>query len=107
MTTENPPLLLPVTRARERRRRRLRPADLGRGVVLYPVFTAVAVVILFPVVWMVYSSFKSNAEIFDDVFALPRRLRLDNYAQVVTNAGLGGWFANSVLVTVVSVLGLL
>lgn len=108
MTTSRASLVVPAARERTRRRhRRLHAVDVVRGVVLYPVFTVLAVVILFPVVWMIYSSFKSNAAIFDNVFALPTSLRLENYERVFRNAGLATWFGNSVLVTVASVLGLL
>lgn len=87
--------------------RRSRSVDVARYVLLYPVFLAVSVAILFPVAWMVYSSFKSNADIFADVFALPRSLFLGNYESVFATAGLGNFFKSSLLVTVVSVLGLL
>ena len=98
----------PAARSTTRRRlRRLRPADIVKAVVLYPVFTVLAVVILFPVVWMVYSSFKSNGAIFDNVFALPTSFFLDNYTKVIKGAGLANWFRSSVVVTVISVLGLL
>lgn len=109
MTTERATLLeLPAVSSGTRyRRRHLRSATVVKGVVLYPVFLAVAVVILFPVVWMVYSSFKSNAAIFDNVFALPKSISFENYVRVVRTAGLGSWFKSSVFVTVISVAGLL
>jgi ABC-type glycerol-3-phosphate transport system permease component len=87
--------------------RRGRRAGWLKALLLYPVFLVLSLVILFPVGWMVYSSFKSNAQIFDNVFSLPTGLYLDNYSQVFEVAGLGNFFKSSVLVTFVSLLGLL
>jgi ABC-type glycerol-3-phosphate transport system permease component len=87
--------------------RGLRISTVAKAVLLYPIFIALSVIILFPLVWMFYSSFKSNADIFADVFALPKGLYLENYKDVFQLAGLGSFFKSSVIVSVVSVLGLL
>ncbi len=79
----------------------------AKGVLLYPVFIAISVMILFPIVWMFYSSFKTNSEIFSNVFSLPSQLYLGNYQEVFDLAGLGVFFRNSIFVSVISVLGLL
>lgn len=86
---------------------RPRPTVTIKALLIYPVFLAISVVILFPIVWMFYSSFKSNADIFANVFSLPTSLYLDNYREVFELAGLGDFFRNSVIVSVVSVVGLL
>jgi ABC-type glycerol-3-phosphate transport system permease component len=66
-----------------------------------------AAIILYPLVWMIYSSFKSNADIFSNVFALPNQLYLGNYITVFTEGAMGLYFRNSLLIAVVSVAGLL
>lgn len=73
---------------------------------LYPLFILVSITILFPLFWMVYSSLKSDAAIFADVFALPEELYLDNYTTVFTTGGMDIFFRNSMFVSVVSVAGL-
>ncbi|MFN8660512.1 MAG: carbohydrate ABC transporter permease [Thermomicrobiales bacterium] len=78
-----------------------------KGIVLYPLFLLLAAVILYPLVWMIYSSFKSNADIFSNVFALPNQLYLGNYITVFTEGAMGLYFRNSLLIAVVSVAGLL
>jgi multiple sugar transport system permease protein len=88
-------------------RRRPSSGIVIKALLLYPIFIVLSLVILFPIVWMFYSSFKSNADIFADVFALPKTLYLDNYVEVFQLAGLGSFFKSSVIVSVVSVLGLL
>src|SRR5215216_902652 len=75
--------------------------------VLYPIFLLIAALILYPLIWMTYSSFKDNPDIFADVFALPSELFLGNYFTVFTKGAMGLYFRNSLLISVVSVIGLL
>jgi ABC-type glycerol-3-phosphate transport system permease component len=82
-------------------------ANTTKGLVLYPVFLLIAAVILYPLVWMTYSSFKENADIFANVFALPSSLYLGNYVTVFTQGAMGLYFRNSLFISVVSVAGLL
>lgn len=60
-----------------------------------------AVVVLYPLLWMVLNGFKTNAELFGDPFALPVDWSFDNYAKA-WNRGVSGYLATSVLVTVTS-----
>ncbi|MEU8325479.1 carbohydrate ABC transporter permease [Nonomuraea sp. NPDC048881] len=57
-----------------------------------------------PLLWMVASSFKSNAQIFADPFALPESLDFGRWAEAWEVGGIGGYALNSVIVTSVSVL---
>jgi ABC-type glycerol-3-phosphate transport system permease component len=75
--------------------------------VLYPIFLILAALILYPLVWMTYSSFKANADIFANVFALPKELFLGNYLTVFTEGAMGLYFRNSLLISIVSVIGLI
>jgi len=75
--------------------------------IFYPFFLLISAVILYPLVWMVYSSFKSNDNIFSDVFALPQALYLGNYQTVFSEGAMGTYFKNSLLISVTSVAGLL
>ncbi|MDD2765107.1 MAG: carbohydrate ABC transporter permease [Opitutaceae bacterium] len=61
--------------------------------------------VVFPLLWVAYSSLKSDAAIFGDAFALPAAadLRFDNYGRAWREARFGDYFFNSVLVTTVSV----
>jgi ABC-type glycerol-3-phosphate transport system permease component len=66
---------------------------------------AYAAWVVFPMVWLAYSSLKPDAAIFRDTFALPQLddLRFDNYVRAWRGASFGDYFFNSVLVTAVSV----
>ena len=66
-----------------------------------------AIVMLYPIVMMVLSGFKTNAELFSTPFALPQRLNLDNFRVIWAETDVPRYFLNSVIVTVLSVALLL
>src|SRR5580698_1784446 len=55
--------------------------------------------VVFPMVWVAYSSLKSDRAIFADTFALPSpgRLRFDNYGHAWREAHFRDYFLHSVL----------
>nr|WP_225732967.1 carbohydrate ABC transporter permease [Pseudoclavibacter sp. CFCC 11306] len=60
-----------------------------------------AAVMVFPLIWMVVSSFKEQNEIFTIPLQwLPSSLQFGNYAEVADTLPIGRLFANSVLVTI-------
>src|SRR5262249_23702735 len=61
-----------------------------------------AVVTIYPLVWLTLNSLKRSDELFDASWALPRIWHFGNYA-TAWRYGLGHFMANSVLVTAVSV----
>ncbi|MFG2359063.1 carbohydrate ABC transporter permease [Streptomyces sp. NPDC048521] len=60
-----------------------------------------AVVVLYPLLWMVLNGFKTNAELFGNPFALPTDFSFDSY-RAAWNRGVSNYLATSVLVTVTS-----
>jgi ABC-type glycerol-3-phosphate transport system permease component len=62
--------------------------------------------LVFPMIWVAYSSLKADDAIFRDAFALPSAtaLHTDNYARAWSGAHFGEYFANSVIVTGTSVM---
>ena len=68
---------------------------------------ALAIVFFFPMVWMVMSSFKSNAAIFASPFALPTSIDLGRWAQAFEVGHIGQYAVNSAIATSVSVTGIL
>jgi ABC-type glycerol-3-phosphate transport system permease component len=65
-----------------------------------------AVWVVFPMLWVAYSSLKPDAAIFRDTFALPHAgdLHFDNYTRAWRQANFGEYFLNSILVTATSVV---
>jgi raffinose/stachyose/melibiose transport system permease protein len=62
-----------------------------------------AVVVLYPLLWMVLNGFKTNAELFDNPFAVPDTWSVENYRKA-WNRGVGDYLTASVLVTVTSTI---
>lgn len=83
-----------------RARRRL--GDL----VIYGVLSLGGIVMFFPFLWMLVSSFKDRREIFR-LGLLPDVWTLDNYRQVLFETSFPRWFFNSVLVGVLTTVAVL
>lgn len=63
-----------------------------------------AVVVAYPLLFMLFTSLKTNEEFFTNLFSLPKNFEWSNYANAWSVGKLGQYFGNSALVTVVSVL---
>ena len=75
---------------------------LGR-VLVKAFLVALAVVVVYPLVWMLLNGVKSNAELFSNPFALPVAWKWENYI-TAWNRGVGDYLTTSVLVTVASTI---
>lgn len=72
-------------------------------VLVYLLLTVLALLVLYPLFWMVVSGFKSNSTLFADPWGLPTEWHVSNYLEAL-RAGVGRYFLNSVLVTAVSIV---
>lgn len=61
-----------------------------------------SLVALFPIVWVIMSSFKTNAEILSNGIGLPSSLSPDGYIAALTISPILKYFGNSVIVTVIT-----
>ncbi|MBX3012699.1 MAG: carbohydrate ABC transporter permease [Caldilineaceae bacterium] len=68
------------------------------------ILAAFTIVIIYPVVWMLFASFKSNSEIVTNVWGLPQTLHWENYTGAWESGKLGYALLNSILVSVGTVL---
>ncbi|MFD1676506.1 carbohydrate ABC transporter permease [Alicyclobacillus fodiniaquatilis] len=59
------------------------------------------IIIVIPFLWMIISSFKTQAQIFQSPFSLPRALDVQNYAALFAQWPFFAWYRNSVLVAVI------
>jgi raffinose/stachyose/melibiose transport system permease protein len=65
-----------------------------------------AIVSVYPLIWMVFYSLKDNNEIFvTNPFGFPTQLRFENYVSAISEFNVPQYFLNSVLVTVVTIIG--
>ncbi len=61
-----------------------------------------SVLIVFPLVWMLYTSFKSSGEYMTNQWALPKALDFGNYVTAWQEAHFSTYFVNSLFTAVVS-----
>ena len=64
----------------------------------------VALVMVYPLLWNLLSSFKTNTEFLADAFTLPSHLEWDNYARALEKSHLLDYVWNSLYVVAVSVV---
>ncbi|GMQ64970.1 carbohydrate ABC transporter permease [Vallitalea maricola] len=62
---------------------------------------------LFAFIWIVISSLKTNRQLFENMWGLFQNPQWDNYITIWKNYKLGIYFANSLIVVIVAVIGLL
>jgi multiple sugar transport system permease protein len=89
------------------RRRRVWRGRL-RGVLLHLVLIGLLFVMLYPVIWMVFSSLRPETEIFGDLGLIPRTWTLENYINGWTLFGgqtFTTFFVNSFIICGLSVAG--
>jgi len=78
------------------------------NVAIYGVSSALAVTILYPILWMVSTSLKSKMTIYKTITQLiPYEMYFGNYRSVFEQTDFSRYYFNSLLVTVCSVVGLL
>ena len=92
---------LPEIHSAKPRRRRgksmMRPGEL---VVSYGLYALLALVVLFPLAWVLLGSFKNPGEIFAFPTTFwPRNFTWSNYADVINRTALPSYLVNTVIVT--------
>ena len=77
-----------------------------RSVIKMAILILVAVIQLFPFVWLILFSFKTNTEIFDPskTLSLPEVWHFENYSMALQGGEILRYFLNSILYSVVSVV---
>ncbi|MBW4653482.1 MAG: carbohydrate ABC transporter permease [Kaiparowitsia implicata GSE-PSE-MK54-09C] len=99
--TYDPELLQAQRRRRETRR-------LLRGVGLHLLLIAILGVMLYPVIWMVFSAFRPEAEIFGDMGFIPTTWTLDNFIrgwQLYGNLTFTQFYINSFVLCALAIVG--
>ncbi|MFE0757454.1 carbohydrate ABC transporter permease [Inquilinus sp. NPDC058860] len=89
-------------------RRNIGRSPRGRaGWIAYAVLVIGTLAMIYPLIWMVASSFKSDQEIFSNPAALPTKFDLDNYIQgwTAANPSFTRYFLNSFVICLGAVIG--
>ncbi|MGX6443759.1 carbohydrate ABC transporter permease [Neobacillus sp. K501] len=79
-------------------------ASWSSRVTWYGAAVIFAILALYPLLLMIFSSFKTTIEIFQHPLALPSEWSLDTYKKLLEQIPFGSYFANSIIVSVASVL---
>ncbi|WP_372630084.1 carbohydrate ABC transporter permease [Cohnella sp.] len=66
-----------------------------------------ALIVVYPLIWNVIASLKTNAEVMESPWSFPTTLNWDNYVRAFTTAKIGDYMLNSVLVVAMSMTVLL
>jgi multiple sugar transport system permease protein len=85
-----------------------RPRSLGSSLAIHVALCAASLVMLYPLLWMLASSFKADSEIFSNSLSLwPRTFNLDAYRRgwEGLTVSFGQFFWNSLVISVLSVIG--
>lgn len=78
--------------------------SLGKKTIIHILLAVLSAINILPIVWMVVSSFKSEADFATNPLGLPKTWNFSNYTSAWKVAHLGTYFWNSVLVTAASIL---
>ncbi len=78
----------------------------SRQAVNYVILTIIAVVMLLPFVWLLFGSFKTQAEFLSNPGAwFPESFQVGNYVQLFAERGFGRYMVNSAIVSIIAVSG--
>lgn len=85
--------------------RRSKPGKIRlRTLVLYGFISLYALMCLYPIVFCILSSLKTNAEIFSTPYGLPAKPIFENYVNAWRIGNIGRYFVNTMYVTVATIL---
>jgi ABC-type glycerol-3-phosphate transport system permease component len=69
------------------------------------ILVVLAALYIYPVLFTLFTSLKTTDEFYSNLWALPNRLNFQNYAQAFDVGRLGDYFFNSVVLVVVTLIG--
>lgn len=79
-----------------------------RKLISHLVIIAIGLAMMYPLLWMISSSFKDNVEIFQGISFFPKAFKLDNYIQGwkgMSGVSFARFFANSLFVVTLAIIG--
>ena len=72
----------------------------GVKIFMYAVMIFTIIVSIFPIIWVIMSAFKTNAQILSSPFSLPTHISFDAFAYIFSKYNFVRYFINSVLICV-------
>ncbi|MEV4776713.1 carbohydrate ABC transporter permease [Microbacterium sp. LTA6] len=86
------------------RKTRTTTGDKVVGTISHIVLAIWSIVVILPLLWTLFSSFKSTSEIFESPFTLPSSWDFTNYINAWTKHNFGQMFLNTIIVVGVSLV---
>lgn len=80
--------------------------NIVQNVLIHLCLISVVVTCLYPVIWMISSSFKTQDTIFSDLSLIPSKFHFENYINAWLEGGFGRNFINSIFYTASVVFGI-
>lgn len=75
---------------------------IGVGILEYAVMLFTIAVSIFPIIWVVMSAFKTNAQILSNPFELPTQINFDAFVYIFEKYNFVRYFGNSLVICIVS-----
>lgn len=94
-----------VTTSREVARpaeRRLNAGNIAVKTLIFIILSIWALIVIFPMLWALMTSLKTDQEIFFSPWALPARPVFDNFVRAWTTARIGEYFINTMIIVLPS-----
>lgn len=63
------------------------------------VLIVTSLIVILPILWVIYTSFKTSAEFLTNPWALPSTLNWSNYTNAIEKANMGNYFIHSIQIT--------
>jgi len=76
--------------------------NIFNRLLIYIIFIIFAILTIYPLIWLFYSSFKPQLEIIRDSFSLPQEPTISNYVRAIKVGKLNIYAVNSIIYTFVS-----
>lgn len=73
-------------------------------IIKYVLLSTFAISCLYPIFWLLLSSFKTNQELYTNAWGFPASFSLANYKDAIVTGGIIKYFGNSVIISVVVVV---
>ncbi|MFT4006468.1 MAG: carbohydrate ABC transporter permease [Lacrimispora sp.] len=78
--------------------------DIFRGVAANAFVVLFSVTCIFPIIWMIYSSLKTDKEFSLNILSLPARPEFGNYTRAISEGNIGSYFMNSMFNTLTALV---
>lgn len=75
-----------------------------KRIIMYIVMALVTLLVVFPFIWMLILSFKTNAEILSTPLSLPEKFNLDNYKHALETLNFPKLYGNTFFICIISLV---